>query len=92
MAVTVGRGLDRFVAEVPLDHRQRDIGLDEPGCIRMTEVMHPGLLGQASLLGPDQSGCPDVGTGSEEEWAYRSGRKAASTLAAACPLRLSRCP
>src|SRR5271166_837165 len=61
MAVAVDRRLNAFMAEMPLNYRQCDIGLDEPGCIRMTEVMHPGLLGQASLLGPDQSGCPDIG-------------------------------
>lgn len=92
MAVTVGRGLDRFVTKVTLDHCQRNTGLDQPGGVGMPEVMNPGLLGQARFLGPDQGWRPDVGTGSEEEWAYRSGRKAASTLAAACPLRLSRCP
>jgi hypothetical protein len=38
MAVTIDRRLDTLVAEVPLDHRQRATGLDEPGgalvCLR----------------------------------------------------------
>ena len=60
MAVTVGRGLNRLVAEVTLDHRQWDTGLNKPAGV--PEVMGSwACLVRPVLFGPDQCGHPDVG-------------------------------
>ena len=61
MAVAVGGGLDRFVAKVTLDHRQRNTGLDEPAGVSVPKVMGSGPLCQIFVLGPGQSGHPGVG-------------------------------
>jgi hypothetical protein len=47
MPVAVGRGLDGLVAQVPLDYRQRDTGLDKRGGSGMPQVMGAGPLRQA---------------------------------------------
>ena len=44
---TVDRRLDALVAEVTLDHRQRDTGLDEPLALVCRRSCKRGRLGQA---------------------------------------------
>jgi hypothetical protein len=60
MPLAVGSGLDGLVAEVTLHYRQRHPGLDQPAGVRVAQVVHAGLLGQANLPAPDHSGCPYV--------------------------------
>src|SRR3954464_2031319 len=61
MAVTVGGGLDALVAQVALDYRHRDTGLDKPAGVGVPEIMQPGLFGEALAFGPGPSRLPDIG-------------------------------